>query len=388
MTQPEPSRGESSQATRGAQGAPDAPTARAAGAQHPDAGAPLLRVRNLVQEYTSRGAGGVKVGTVHALSDVSFDLAVGETLGVVGETGSGKSTLARAIIQVERAKSGSVEFQGTELTTLRGRDLKRMHARMQMVYQDPFGSLNPRWTIEDVVSEPLLGHTKLGRVERTRKVGELLELVGLQPDTYRTRRPIELSGGQAQRVAIARAIALNPAVIICDEAISSLDVLIQAQVLNLFEQLRAELGLSYVFIAHDLATVKQVSDRVAVMHLGQLAEVGPAADLYAAPKHPYTRALLDSIPVLDPATGATRRPVPMSGEPPSPLHPPTGCRFRTRCPRAQEICAEVEPRPEDPSADHTVACHFPLEPPTVSVDSLRATIPERVDGSLSLSKGP
>ncbi|GGA60695.1 ABC transporter ATP-binding protein [Pseudoclavibacter endophyticus] len=341
------------------------------------AGEPLLRVRNLVQEYRSSGAGGVKVGVVHALSDVSFDLAVGETLGIVGETGSGKSTLARAIIQVERAKSGSVEFEGQELTTLRGRALKRVHSRMQMVYQDPFGSLNPRWTIDEVVAEPLRGHTRMGKAERHRKVGELLELVGLKPDAYRKRRPIELSGGQAQRVAIARAIALNPAVIICDEAISSLDVLIQAQVLNLFEELREELGLSYVFIAHDLATVKQVSDRVAVMHLGQLAEVGPADEIYAAPQHPYTKALLESIPVLNPATGETRRPVPMTGEPPSPLHPPSGCRFRTRCPKAQDLCAEVEPRPADPSADHLVACHFPLEAPSVSADALRASVPPR-----------
>jgi len=329
--------------------------------EEPSSTAPLLSVRNLVQEYVTRGPGGVKAGVVHAVSDVSFDLMPGETLGVVGETGSGKSTLARAIIQVERPVSGEVVFQGQDLVTLDRRKLKATRARMQMVYQDPFGSLNPRWRIEDVVAEPLVGHTDLTKDERGARVDELLDLVGLDPRQYRRRRPMELSGGQAQRVAIARAIAPEPALIICDEAVSSLDVLIQAQVLNLFEKLRADLGLSYVFIAHDLATVKQVSDRVAVMHLGQLAEVGPAAEIYQAPKHPYTRALLGSVPVLDPATGAARRPVPLTGEPPSPLNPPSGCRFRTRCPIAQDVCAEVEPRPT-PIGDggRRVACHFPL----------------------------
>jgi oligopeptide/dipeptide ABC transporter ATP-binding protein len=321
---------------------------------------PLLEVRGLVQEYESRGPGGVKAGVVHAVSDVSFDLMPGETLGIVGETGSGKSTLARAIIQVERPKAGSVRFRGQELTAMSRRDLKAVRREMQMVYQDPFGSLNPRWRVEDVVAEPLLGHTDMTRAQRMERVDELLDLVGLRPDRYRRSRPLELSGGQAQRVAIARAIALNPALIICDEAISSLDVLIQAQVLNLFEKLRRELGVSYVFIAHDLATVKQVSDRVAVMHLGQLAEFAPADPLYAHPRHPYTRALLDSVPQLDVTTGAARRPIPLRGEPPSPLRPPSGCRFRTRCPRAQELCAEVEPHLRDLGDGQMAACHFPL----------------------------
>jgi oligopeptide/dipeptide ABC transporter ATP-binding protein len=322
---------------------------------------PLLEVRGLVQEYETRGPGGVKAGVVHAVSDVSFDLMPGETLGIVGETGSGKSTLARAIIQVERAKAGSVRFRGQELTTMSRRELKPVHRDMQMVYQDPFGSLNPRWRVEDVVAEPLLGHTDMTRAQRMERVEELLDLVGLRPDRYRRSRPLELSGGQAQRVAIARAIALNPRLIICDEAISSLDVLIQAQVLNLFEKLRRELGVSYVFIAHDLATVKQISDRVAVMHLGQLAEFAPADALYAHPRHPYTKALLDSVPQLDVRTGASRRPIPLTGEPPSPLRPPSGCRFRTRCPRAQELCAQVEPRLRDVGGGQMVSCHFPLE---------------------------
>ncbi|CDK01565.1 oligopeptide transporter subunit; ATP-binding component of ABC superfamily [Microbacterium sp. C448] len=338
---------------------------------------PLLSVRNVVQEYVSQGPGGVKAGVVHAVSDVSFDLAVGQTLGIVGETGSGKSTLARATIQVEKPKSGEVWFKGQNLVGMSKRELKRARRDIQMVYQDPFGSLNPRWRVEDVVAEPLIGHTTMGAVERRARVRELLELVGLSPDIYLRRRPLELSGGQAQRVAIARAIATNPALVVCDEAISSLDVLIQAQIMNLFEKLRAELGLSYVFIAHDLATVKQLSDQVAVMHLGQLAEVGPAELVYGSPRHPYTSALLGSIPGLDPVTGIARRPVTLKGEPPSPLHPPSGCRFRTRCPRAQEKCAVEEPKLVDFGAGHKAACHFPLDAvPTVSVDALRATMPE------------
>lgn len=327
---------------------------------------PVLVVENLVQEYATRGAGGVRTGTVHAVSDVSFEIYPGETLGIVGETGSGKSTLARAIIQVEKPVSGSVQFQGRQMVGMSKKELRKAHSAMQMVYQDPFGSLNPRWRVSDVVAEPIRGHSQMGKAEREERVEKLLELVGLDPEIYCQRRPIEISGGQAQRVAVARAVALEPCLIICDEAISSLDVLIQAQVLNLFEELRQELDLAYVFIAHDLATVKQISDSVAVMHLGQLAEIGPAEDLYAAPRHPYTRALLDSIPYLDIETGEARRPVPLQGEPPSPLNPPSGCRFRTRCPLAQEKCAEVEPEPREVGSGegrpHKVACHFPLEP--------------------------
>ncbi|MFT4307009.1 MAG: ATP-binding cassette domain-containing protein [Microbacterium sp.] len=321
----------------------------------------VLRVCDLVQEYVSRGPGGTKEGVVHAVSGISFELGAGQTLGIVGETGSGKSTLARAIIQAERPASGEVWFKGRNIVGLGSRQLRRAHADIQMVYQDPFGSLNPRWRVEDVVAEPLLGHTRLPRAQRRARVRELLDLVGLDPDVYLRRRPSELSGGQAQRVAIARAIALEPALIICDEAVSSLDVLIQAQVLNLFEKLRAELGLSYVFIAHDLATVRQISDKVAVMHLGQLAEIGPSEQLYRHPLHPYTKALLDSVPGLDPETGVVRRPVPLQGEPPSPLAPPSGCRFRTRCPRAQAVCAEIAPPLTEHDPGHLAACHFPLD---------------------------
>ncbi|HEV2780095.1 MAG TPA: ABC transporter ATP-binding protein [Actinophytocola sp.] len=319
----------------------------------------LLRVRDLEQRFTVRGAGGLKEGVVHAVSRVSFDIRPGETLGIVGETGSGKSTLARAVLQSPRPQGGEVVFGGTDLTRLRGRALKVARRRAQMVFQDPYGSLNPRWRVTELVAEPLLGHTPRGAIRR--RVRELLDLVGLDPSSYGPRRPRELSGGQCQRVAIARALAPNPDLIVCDEPVSSLDVLIQAQVLNLFEQLRRELGVSYLFISHDLALVRQVSDRVAVMHLGQLVETGPVEALYRRPLHPYTAALLDSIPGLDPATGRARRPKPLAGEPPSPLQPPSGCRFRTRCPLAQPRCADEEPAFREIAPGRQVACHFPLE---------------------------
>jgi oligopeptide transport system ATP-binding protein len=323
-------------------------------------GGPLLEVRDVVQEFAVRGPGGVKGAVVHAVSDVSFEVGAGETLGIVGETGSGKTTLARSVIQAPRPKSGEVRLRGTDLMRLGRRSLTQARRQMQMVYQDPFGSLNPRWRVAELVAEPLLGYGVKPASARRERVNELLDLVGLDPSVYGRRRPHELSGGQCQRVAIARAIALNPALVICDEPVASLDVLIQAQVLNLFERLRAELGLSYLFISHDLALVKQVSDRVAVMYLGQLAEVGPAEELYRRPLHPYTSALLDSIPGLDPVTGRVRRPVPLAGEPPSPIEPPSGCRFRTRCPFAQERCASETPQLREVGQGRQVACHFPL----------------------------
>ena len=327
--------------------------------------APLLQVKDLVHEFRT------DLGTVHAVSGVSFDVRAGETLGIVGETGSGKSTLARSIVQAPRPTSGAVVFRGADLVTLRGASLLRARRHLQMVFQDPFGSLDPKWRVRDLVEEPLIAYKTGDRTARRRRVDEVLELVGLAG--HSTRRPRELSGGQAQRVAIARAVALNPALIICDEAVSSLDVLIQAQVLNLFERLRAELGLSYLFIAHDLALVKQVSDRVAVMYLGKLCEVGPGEEVYRQPLHPYTRALLDSVP--DTATARKTRTIrgAIQGEPPSPVHPPSGCRFRTRCPRAEQRCADEEPAvrelPTGHTAGHSVACHFPLVPADTSVRS-------------------
>jgi len=321
---------------------------------------PLLEVSNLVQEFTLRDWGGGKAGTVHAVSDVSFTLASGETLGLVGETGSGKSTLARAILQAPPPKSGSVRLGGVELVGLKRRRLQEVRRNVQMVFQDPFGSLDPKWRVRQLVEEPLVAFGVSNREQRRRRVDELLELVGLDPARYGNRRPRQLSGGQAQRVAIARALALDPSLIICDEPVSSLDVLIRAQVLNLLERLRTELGLAYLFIAHDLALVKQVSDRVAVMYLGKLVEIGPAESLYREPLHPYTVALLASIPKPDPA--ATRAPVSdaIRGELPSPLDPPSGCRFRTRCPRAQDVCADVEPPLRQLADGHFAACHFPV----------------------------
>jgi oligopeptide/dipeptide ABC transporter ATP-binding protein len=291
---------------------------------------------------------------------VSFELATGETLGLVGETGSGKSTLARAILQAPPPKSGSVQLRGSELVGLKRQKLTEARRYVQMVFQDPFGSLDPKWRVRELVEEPLDSFKVGTRQERRRRVTELLELVGLDPARYGARRPRELSGGQAQRVAIARALALDPALIICDEPVSSLDVLIRAQVLTLLERLRAELGLAYLFIAHDLALVKQVSDRVAVMYLGKLVEIGPAEALYREPLHPYTVALLASIPSPDPTV--TRRPVAdtIRGELPSPIDPPSGCRFRTRCPRAQDICAAEEPPLRKLADGHLAACHFPV----------------------------
>jgi oligopeptide/dipeptide ABC transporter ATP-binding protein len=321
---------------------------------------PLLEVSNLVQEFTVRDRGGVKAGTVHAVSDVSFSLAPGETLGLVGETGSGKSTLARAVLQAPPPKSGSVRFRGTELVGLRRRRLAEARRHIQLVFQDPFGSLDPKWRVTQVVEEPLVAFGVGTAKERRRRAHELLDRVGLDPARFAGRRPRELSGGQAQRVAIARALALDPSLIICDEAVSSLDVLIRAQVLNLLERLRTELSLSYLFIAHDLSLVKQVSDRVAVMYLGKLVEIGPAESLYREPLHPYTVALLASIPSPDPT--ARRRTVEdtIKGELPSPLDPPSGCRFRTRCPRAQDICAAEEPPLRKLADHHYTACHFPV----------------------------
>jgi oligopeptide/dipeptide ABC transporter ATP-binding protein len=327
-----------------------------------EAGQPLLSVRHLVQEFVVRDRGGVRGGVVQAVSDVSFDVQPGETLGIVGETGSGKSTLARSVLQAPRPKAGAVVFRGSDLARLRGQKLLEARRHLQMVFQDPFGSLDPKWRVRDIVAEPLAAYHAGGRAARHRRVDEVLDLVGLDPRVYGRRRPRELSGGQAQRVAIARAVALSPSLIICDEAVSSLDVLIQAQVLNLFERLRGELGLSYLFIAHDLALVKQVSDRVAVMYLGKLCEAGPAGAVYRRPLHPYTEVLLASIPSANRDRRGSRART-IHGEPPSPIHPPSGCRFRTRCPRAQDRCAAEEPQMRALDGDHAVACHFPLDRP-------------------------
>ena len=321
-------------------------------------GTPVLAATHILQQFDVNDTAGRKI-RVNAVSGVSLQIRAGETLALVGETGSGKSTLARALLQAPRPTSGSVVFRGVELTRLVGRELVSHRRHMQMVFQDPFGSLDPTWAVSSIVEEPLIGYASLGRVERRRRVGELLEKVGLSPAIHGRRRPRELSGGQCQRVAIARALALDPALIICDEALSSLDTLVQAQVSTLFEQLRAELGLAYLFVAHDLALVRHVSDRIAVMHAGQLCEVGPTDLVYRQPLHPHTAALLESIPRPD--TRRTRRPRTANQlvAEPSSLQSP-GCRFRARCPRAQERCAVENPALRAVHGEQQVACHFPL----------------------------
>ncbi|HEY6496665.1 MAG TPA: ABC transporter ATP-binding protein [Trebonia sp.] len=325
----------------------------------------LLHARGLVQEFPVRGKGGVRGGVVQAVSGVSLDIAPGETLSVVGETGSGKSTLARCIMQAPPPKSGDVVFQGTSLGPLRGAALRDARRSMQMIFQDPYTSLDPLWSVSRIVAEPLVAAGMRDRAKRRRRVGELLEQVGLDAAVHGQRRARELSGGQCQRVAIARALAASPALIIADEAVSSLDVLVQAQVLNLMEGLRTDLGLSYLFIAHDLALVKQVSDRVAVMYLGRLCETGPADDVYSRPRHPYTVELLDAVPRVEQAALGKRSSadLPAAGETASPVSPPSGCRFRTRCPRAQDRCATETPAltaPDGAGPGHLVACHFPV----------------------------
>jgi peptide/nickel transport system ATP-binding protein len=331
---------------------------------------PLLRAHEVVQEFAVRGRGGV----VRAVSGVSLDIFPGETLSVVGETGSGKSTLARSLMHAPPPKSGDVVFLGTSLTALhRSRHpaaLRDARRSMQMIFQDPYTSLDPLWPVARIVAEPLVAAGLRDRARRRQRVGELLDQVGLDLSAHGGRRARELSGGQCQRVAIARALAASPALIIADEAVSSLDVLVQAQVLNLLEGLRTSLGLSYLFIAHDLALVKQVSDRVAVMYLGRLCETGPADEVYARPRHPYTVELLDAVPRVEqaelgkrPADDLPTGYLTTGGDPASPVSPPSGCRFRTRCPRAQARCAAETPvlgAPPGAGAGHLVACHFPV----------------------------
>ena len=318
----------------------------------PSEGSPLLSVANLVVEYAIAGR------TVHAVSDVSFALARGETLGLVGESGCGKSTLARAILRLCRMKSGQVRFAGVDLATLAGKPLRAMRRRLQIIFQDPIASLNPRRRVGDILAEPLVIAGIGDRQERERRVRAVLSAVGLDPELTLLRFAHEFSGGQCQRICIARALILEPELIVCDEPVSSLDVSIRAQIINLLEAMKARYGLTLLFIAHDLAVVKSVSDRVAVMYLGKLCEVAPTEDIYADPAHPYTAMLLEAIPRPDPDA-----PVPAGipvGEPPSPIAPPSGCRFRTRCPKAAARCAREEPPLREVATGRAVACHFPL----------------------------
>jgi peptide/nickel transport system ATP-binding protein len=313
----------------------------------------LLRVENLVVEFGSGHR------TVHAVSGISLDILPGETLGLVGESGCGKSTTGKAIIQLPRPNTGSVRFAGKDLATLRGSELRRLRTELQLIFQDPISSLNPRRKVRDILAEPLRIWKRGSKADHEATARRLLDTVGLDPDLALDRRPHQFSGGQCQRLSIARALVLEPKLIICDEPVSALDVSVQAQILNLLEDLKARYGLTLVFIAHDLAVVKNISDRVAVMYLGKLCEVGGPDALYEAPAHPYTAALLASIPVPDPAVRPSEADV-VSGDLPSPIDPPSGCRFRTRCPRAEPRCAVEEPQMRAVADDRYVACHFPL----------------------------
>ncbi len=325
-----------------------------------DGSTPLLQVRDLVKHFPV-GGGVLRSdrGAIRAVDGVSFDVAAGETLGLVGESGSGKSTTGRAILRLHEPTSGTVAFDGRELTILDAAALRRERRHLQMIFQDPYASLNPRHTVATIVREPLDVHAVGGDDERRARVDELLELVGLGA-RWRRRYPHEMSGGQRQRVGIARALATHPRFIVADEPIAALDVSIQAQIVNLMADLKTRLGLTYLFIAHDLSMVRYLSDRVAVMYLGRLAELGPAADLFDRPRHPYTRALVSAIPVPDPALERARARVVLPGDVPSPADPPPGCRFHTRCPFADARCRTEVPAWRDlggAGAPHFVACH-------------------------------
>ncbi len=320
-----------------------------------DGESPLLRADNLVVEFPVGSTGLV----VHAVTDVSIDVREGETLGLVGESGCGKSTTGRAMIQLPRPDQGTVTFDGTELTQLHGSALRAVRPQMQMVFQDPISSLNPRRSVFDIVAEPLRVWKRASGKELEAKVHEMLEAVGIARESA-NRRPHQFSGGQCQRISIARALVLEPKLLICDEPVSALDVSVQAQIINLLEELKVRYGLTVVFIAHDLAVVKNVSDRIAVMYLGKLCEVGPPDLIFGSPAHPYTAALLEAIPVPDP-TVRPRAHLAASGEVPSPVLPPSGCRFRTRCPKARDMCEKVEPKMRQIGLGQFVACHFPLD---------------------------
>ncbi|WP_155060167.1 ABC transporter ATP-binding protein [Streptomyces blattellae] len=313
----------------------------------------LLRVEDLVVEFPAR-----RKQVVHAVSGVSFDVLEGETLGIVGESGCGKSTTGRAIMQLPRPTSGSVSLEGVELTSLKDEELRRTRTRMQLIFQDPISSLNPRRSIKDIVAEGLTIQGVPKDVQ-AKRIEEVLEAVGLDPAGVGGRRPRELSGGQCQRICIARAVALEPKLLICDEPVSALDVSVQAQILNLLQDMKARYQLTMVFIAHDLAVVKNISDRIMVMYLGKTCEIAAPDDLFARPRHHYTSVLLNSIPQPDPRQRS--KGVEIAGELPSPLDPPSGCRFRTRCPAATDLCATKEPELRELAPGHFTACHHPVQ---------------------------
>lgn len=318
----------------------------------------LLKVVDLKMHFPIyRGVFQRQVGAVHAVDGVSFDVKRGETLGLVGESGCGKSTTGRTILQLYKPTAGEVMFEGTDLVTLKREEMRWMRRQMQMIFQDPYASLNPRMTVAEIVAEPLSVHNVATGKEIQERVAHLLELVGLNP-SFASRYPHEFSGGQRQRIGVARALALQPSFIICDEPISALDVSIQAQVVNLLEDLQEQFNLTYLFIAHDLSMVRHISKRVAVMYLGVIMELANRDDLYLEPLHPYTQALLSAVPIPDPLADINRTRVILEGDVPSPVNPPSGCRFRTRCPIADKICAESRPEFREVKAGHFVACHM------------------------------
>jgi oligopeptide transport system ATP-binding protein len=318
----------------------------------------MVEVRNLKKHFPIKS--GIvfqrEVAAVKAVDGISFDIYEGETLGLVGESGCGKSTTGRTVLQLYRATEGSVKFEGQELTTLKGEALRKMRRKMQMVFQDPYASLNPRMSVGRIVAEPLVVHGIGTKKEREERVAQLLELVGLNPYFVR-RYPHEFSGGQRQRIGLARSLALNPDFIVADEPISALDVSIQAQVVNLLERLQADLGLTYLFIAHDLSMVRHLCDRVAVMYLGKIVEIAESEELYTNPLHPYTQALLSAVPVPDPVVEETRQRIILKGDVPSPINPPKGCNFNTRCPVSVDMCYDQDPELIEVLPEHWVACH-------------------------------
>lgn len=319
----------------------------------------LMEVRDLQMHFpVSKGViFQSRVGDIKAVDGVSFQIMRGETLGLVGESGSGKTTLGRCILQLLKPTGGQVRFRGQDLTQLSGKEMRPLRRELQVIFQDPYGSLNPRMTVGSIVEEPLIIHKQGNREERRRRVGELFEVVGLNPNMM-DRYPNEFSGGQRQRIGIARALAVNPTFIVCDEPVSALDVSIQAQVINLLSSLQERFDLTYLFIAHDLSVVRHISDRVAVMYLGKIVEITDRDELYQDPKHPYTRALLSAVPIPDPVIEASRERIVLTGDVPSPIDPPSGCSFHPRCPFAMDVCREETPALKPTSEGHSVACHL------------------------------